>query len=65
MGQAGLLGEHKGSVAREVVVTMEEWKRMKEMRDEQEREGTVFERPGSSDDAGDDDAFRMHDDEGY
>ena len=62
MGQAGLLGEHKGSQAREVIVSMEEWYRMKEMRDEAEREGTVFERPG---DAGDDDALRMHDEEGY
>jgi len=64
MGQAGLLGEHKGSVAREVVVTMEEWKRMKEMRDEAERAGTVFERPGGGE-GGDDDALRMHDEEGY
>jgi S-DNA-T family DNA segregation ATPase FtsK/SpoIIIE len=65
MGQAGLLGEHKGSQAREVIVSMEEWKRMKELRDEAEREGTVFEHPASSDDAGDGDAFRMHDEEGY
>jgi S-DNA-T family DNA segregation ATPase FtsK/SpoIIIE len=42
MGLAGILGEHKGSVAREVVVTLDEWHRMKEMRDETEREGTVF-----------------------
>jgi hypothetical protein len=56
MGQAGLLGEHKGSQAREVIVTMDEWHRMKELRDQQEREGTVFEGTGSSDD--DDDALR-------
>ena len=62
MGQAELLGEHKGSQAREVNVSMEEWHRMKAMRDGAEREGTVFERPG---DAGDDDALRMHDEEGY
>jgi DNA segregation ATPase FtsK/SpoIIIE, S-DNA-T family len=43
MGQAGLLGEHRGSQAREVMVTMEEWYRIKELRDQQEREGTVFE----------------------
>jgi S-DNA-T family DNA segregation ATPase FtsK/SpoIIIE len=61
MGQAGLLGEHKGSQAREVNVSMEEWQRMKELRDQQEREGTVFERPGESDD----DALRMHDEQGY
>ena len=64
MGQAGLLGEHKGSQAREVIVTMDEWHRMKELRDQQEREGTVFEGTGSSADD-DDDALRMHDEEGY
>ena len=37
MSHAGLLGEHQGSVAREVVVTMEEWKRMKAMRDAAKR----------------------------
>jgi len=63
MGQAGLLGEHKGSQAREVIVTMDEWHRMKELRDQQEREGTVFEGTGSSGD--DDDALRMHDEDGY
>ncbi|MFM2164635.1 MAG: Stage sporulation protein [Planctomycetota bacterium] len=63
MGQAGILGEHKGSVAREVVVTSEDWQRMKQLRDEQEREGTVFERAGGG--GSDDDALRMHDEEGY
>jgi len=63
MGQAGLLGEHKGSQAREVIVTMDEWHRMKELRDQQEREGTVFEGTGGSGD--DDEALRMHDEEGY
>jgi len=51
IGQAGLLGEHKGSQAREVVVTMEEWQRMKAIRDEVEHEGTVFERPVGNSDA--------------
>ena len=31
MGQAGILGEHKGSVAREVLITLEEWEQMKAM----------------------------------
>ena len=31
MGLAGILGEHKGSVAREVNITLEEWKQMKAM----------------------------------
>jgi S-DNA-T family DNA segregation ATPase FtsK/SpoIIIE len=29
MARAGILGEHKGSVARDVLITMEEWKRMR------------------------------------
>lgn len=29
MGIAGIIGEHKGSVAREVVITLEEWEAMK------------------------------------
>ena len=63
MGQAGLLGEHKGSVAREVVVTMDDWKRMKAMRDQAEREGTVFDtRPDNSD--ADSEALRFSDEDG-
>ncbi len=31
MGLAGILGEHKGSVAREVLITMDDWQRMQEM----------------------------------
>ena len=62
MGQAGILGEHKGSVAREVVVTMEEWARMKEMRDEAEASGTVFQKHYDNSDA-DSEALRFHDEE--
>ncbi|MBT8487108.1 MAG: DNA translocase FtsK [Phycisphaerales bacterium] len=29
MGQAGILGDHKGSVAREVMITLEEWEQMR------------------------------------
>ncbi len=29
MGQAGILGDHRGSVARDVIITMEDWLRMK------------------------------------
>ena len=29
MGEAGILGQHKGTVAREVVMTLEEWRAMK------------------------------------
>lgn len=48
MGLAGILGDHKGSVAREVMVSKEEWAQMKTMRDEAEREGTVFEGGGGA-----------------
>ena len=41
MGLAGILGEHKGSVAREVLITLEDWRRMREL-----------ESGGSSEDAG-------------
>jgi S-DNA-T family DNA segregation ATPase FtsK/SpoIIIE len=36
MGKAGILSDHKGSVAREVLITAEEWEEMKAM---QEGEG--------------------------
>ncbi len=62
MGNAGILGEHKGSVAREVVVTMEEWARMKEMRDEAEASGTIFQKHYDNSDA-DSEALRFHDED--
>ncbi|MCA9292665.1 MAG: DNA translocase FtsK 4TM domain-containing protein [Phycisphaerales bacterium] len=31
MGQAGIIGSHKGSVAREVIMTLEEWQAMKQI----------------------------------
>ncbi|MFK7960591.1 MAG: DNA translocase FtsK [Phycisphaerales bacterium] len=43
MGLAGIVGDHKGSVAREVLITAEDWQRMKSMEDEEARRGTVFE----------------------
>jgi S-DNA-T family DNA segregation ATPase FtsK/SpoIIIE len=42
MGQAGILGEHKGSVAREVLISLEEWEQM-----------AAMEASGDSSDAGD------------
>ncbi len=42
MGLAGIIGEHKGSVAREVIVTPEEWEQMRRMMEEGEAEGTLF-----------------------
>jgi len=38
MGAAGILSDHKGSVAREVLITMEDWQRMKAL--ESGEEGT-------------------------
>jgi S-DNA-T family DNA segregation ATPase FtsK/SpoIIIE len=42
MGLAGIIGEHKGSVAREVIVTPEEWEQMRRMMEEGEADGTLF-----------------------
>jgi S-DNA-T family DNA segregation ATPase FtsK/SpoIIIE len=42
MGQAGILGDHKGSVAREVLITLEEWEQMKAMEEAAEASGTMF-----------------------
>ena len=38
MGLAGILGEHKGSVAREVMISLEDWQRMQAMEDGHEEE---------------------------
>ncbi len=42
MALAGIVGDHKGSVAREILITLEDWQRMKQMEDDEAREGTVF-----------------------
>ena len=39
MGAAGILSDHKGSVAREVLITIEDWHRMKSMVDGDAGEG--------------------------
>ena len=49
MGIAGIIGEHKGSVAREVLISPEEWAAIKEMAEEMRRggqQGELF--PGGS-----------------
>ena len=52
MGLAGILGEHKGSVAREVLITLDDWKRMRAMEegldgsDADADEGVPAEMPG-------------------
>jgi len=38
MGIAGIISDHKGSVARDVMISLEEWEMMKEMAREMERE---------------------------
>ena len=44
MGAAGILSDHKGSVAREVLITMDDWQRMKalEAGDEGESDGATL-----------------------
>jgi S-DNA-T family DNA segregation ATPase FtsK/SpoIIIE len=49
MGLAGILGEHKGSVAREVLITLEEWEQMKAMEEAAEASGTLFTADGDGD----------------
>ncbi len=50
MGIAGIIGEHKGSVAREVMITPEEWAEMKrmagELEAEQNAQGSLFDEDG-------------------
>lgn len=41
MGAAGILSDHKGSVARQVLITLEDWQRMKELEASGESDGGV------------------------
>ena len=43
MGEAGIIGDHKGTVAREVTMTLEEWHAMKELAQAPEAEGDAGE----------------------
>jgi len=46
MAAAGIVGDHKGSVAREVLISLEDWERMRQMEEEgdgDEGEGPVIE----------------------
>jgi DNA segregation ATPase FtsK/SpoIIIE, S-DNA-T family len=52
MGEAGILGEHKGTVAREVAMTIDEWRALKaqaaadaEAREQEERKGELPRKP--------------------
>jgi len=42
MFRAGILGDHKGSVAREVLISPEDWERMKEIQARADRDGSAF-----------------------
>ncbi len=57
MGAAGILSDHKGSVAREVLITMEDWQRMKalEAGDEGESDGATLGDEASDETDGTDD----------
>ncbi len=57
MGQAGILGEHKGSVAREVMITLEDWEQMKRL-EEEAQSGSDGSQPSNEfGDSQDDDAM--------
>ncbi len=67
MGLAGIIGEHKGSVAREVIVTPEEWEQMRRMMEEGEADGTLFssdEPQASDEDEEEEDEYEDEEDEG-
>lgn len=49
MALAGILGEHKGSVAREVLITLDEWEEMKLLEEQAEASGTLFAGDGQAD----------------
>ncbi|TVQ56899.1 MAG: DNA translocase FtsK [Phycisphaerales bacterium] len=51
MSLAGILGDHKGSVAREVLITLDDWEQMKLMEDEADSEGTIFAKDAAGDEA--------------
>ena len=52
MSQAGILGNHKGSVAREVLISLQEWEQMREMEEAAEASGTLFGTTSPEDDSG-------------
>jgi S-DNA-T family DNA segregation ATPase FtsK/SpoIIIE len=53
MGLAGILGDHKGSVARDVLITMDEWARMKALEAQEQEEAD----DPADDDGADDEAL--------
>ena len=55
MALAGIVSDHKGSVAREVMITLEDWQRMKAMEDggEGDADGTDYEAAAASTDDAD------------
>jgi S-DNA-T family DNA segregation ATPase FtsK/SpoIIIE len=66
MGMSGIIGKHKGSVAREVLMTLEEWEAMKQLAEEQRaareageaNDETLFGAMGVDDGNDEDDADR-------
>lgn len=51
MGQAGILGEHRGSVARDVLITLDDWQRMKAMEEHDGDSDGAFEDDVAVDDS--------------
>jgi S-DNA-T family DNA segregation ATPase FtsK/SpoIIIE len=54
MGLAGILGDHKGSVAREVLISLDEWEQMKAMEEAAEASGTMFSDEAEDEEDGED-----------
>ncbi len=61
MGAAGILSDHKGSVAREVLITMEDWQRMKALEAGDDGESGGGATDGATDDETDDETDDAND----
>ena len=48
MSQAGIVGDHKGSVAREVLITLDEWEQMRAMEEAAEASGELMDEADES-----------------
>jgi S-DNA-T family DNA segregation ATPase FtsK/SpoIIIE len=48
MSQAGIVGDHKGSVAREVLITLDEWDQMRALEEAAEASGDVIDEANES-----------------
>lgn len=65
MAAAGILGDHKGSQAREVLLSLDEWEAMKQQAERDAAEGTVFEVDEDEDTLDAVDAYQSNKDEDF